>query len=85
MSSAYPAWRGNGEGWNVDPAASFVAIYDVGEPVAGAALTHAGDGVTYASPLCLVPERRRPELGAALLDALEAVAREQRAIRQLSG
>ena len=81
MSSAYPAWRGSGDGWSVDPAASFVAVYDEAEPVAGAALMDAGDGLACASQLCLVPERRRPEFGAALLDALEAVARERRAIR----
>jgi len=76
MSSAYPAWRGSGEGWSVDSAASFVAVYDGEEPVAGAALTDSSDRVARASQHCLVPERRRPDLGAALLDALEAVARD---------
>ena len=76
MSSAYPAWRGSGEAWSVDPAASFVAVYDGEEPVAGAALTDSSDRVAWASQHCLVPERRRPDLGAALLDAREAVARD---------
>ncbi len=81
VSSAQPAWRGSGEGWSVDSAATFVTVYDEAEPVAGAALMDAGAGVARASQLCLVPQRRRREFGAALLDALEAVARERRAIR----
>ena len=77
MASAHPAWRGSGAGWNVDPAATFVTIYDAGAPVAGGALVDGGHGETHASQLCVVPQRRGRYLGAALLDALETVARDR--------
>ena len=76
MAAAHPAWRGSGAGWSVDPGATVVAIYDAGAPVAGGALTGAGGGTARASPLCVVPQRRGEYLGAMLLDALEAVARD---------
>ncbi len=83
MAAAHPAWRGSGAGWRVDPGATFVAIYDAGAPVAGGALagTDTGMGVTRASQLCVVPERRGDFLGVALLNTLEAVARDQGSAR----
>jgi hypothetical protein len=75
MASAQPAWRGSGAGWRVDPAAAFVVIYDAGAPVAGGALL--GAGVAHASQLCVVPGRLGEYLGAALLDTLEALARDR--------
>lgn len=64
MQATYPVWRG---GWRIDPQATFVTVDDG----AGAALTCADDGIAYAAQICLV----RKDLGPALLDALEAVAR----------
>ena len=55
MASAHPAWRGSGAGWSVDPAATFVVIYDAWAPVAGGALLDAGGGAARA-----VPALRRP-------------------------
>ena len=81
MASAHPAWRGSGAGWSVDRAATFVAIYDAGAPVAGGALIDAGGGETRASQLCVVPGRLGEHLGATLLDTLEAVARDQGSAR----
>jgi hypothetical protein len=69
MAASHPHWRG---GWTADPASTFVALYDGGEPVAGAALTDTG-----AAQLCLI----RAGFGAPLLDALEAVARDRGAAR----
>jgi len=80
MASAHPAWRGSGHGWNVDPAATFVVIYDSWAPVAGGALVDAG-GETRASQLCVVPGRLGEHLGATLLDTLEAVARDRGSAR----
>jgi GNAT superfamily N-acetyltransferase len=74
MRAAHPAWRGSGEGWDVDPSATFVAIYGRGTPLAGAALADVEDSTARASQLCIVQAPERRELGAALLDALEAVA-----------
>ena len=71
MRAAEPAWRG---GWRVDPAATFVAVYDGGVPAAGAALTDDGD-MACASELCVAT--RGGGFGLALLDALEALARER--------
>ena len=76
MAAAHPAWRGG-----IDPAAAFVAISDAWVPVAGGALVVAGGGETRASRLCVVPGRRGEYLGATLLDALEAVARERGSAR----
>ena len=81
MASAHPAWRGGGAGWSVDPAAACVVIYDAGAAVAGGALIDAGGGVMRAAPLCVVAERRGACLGAALLDTIEAVARDRGAAR----
>jgi hypothetical protein len=81
MAAAYPAWRGSGAGWNVDPAATFVVISDAGAPVAGGALVDAGGGESRASQLCVVPQRLGEYFGATLLDTLEAVARDQGATR----
>ena len=81
MVSRHPAWRGSGEGWSVDLAASFIVIYDGAGPVAGGALTDVGDGTTRASQLCVLPTRLGPCAGAALLDTLEAVARERGSVR----
>jgi GNAT superfamily N-acetyltransferase len=81
MASTHPAWRGSGAGWSVDPAADFVAIYDAGTAVAGGGLVDAGGGTLRAAPLCVVPERRGESLGAALLDTLEALARDRGAAR----
>ena len=50
-------------------------------PVAGGALTDGGNGETRASQLCLLPGRLGQCLGATLLDALEAVARDRRSAR----
>jgi hypothetical protein len=72
MASAYPVWRA---GWTVDPAATFVAVYDATVPVAGAAITDGDDGLARASAVCL--PSGQPGYGAALLDALEAVARDR--------
>jgi GNAT superfamily N-acetyltransferase len=69
MASRHPHWRG---GWTPDPKSTFVAVYDDGEPVAGAPLTDAG-----ATQICLA----RAGFGTALLDALEAVARDRGAAR----
>jgi hypothetical protein len=80
-ASAHPAWRGSGAGWNVDPAATFLVIYDGAEPVAGCALTDAGNGRTRASQLCLVAGRSSRCVGASLLDALEAAARDRGSAR----
>jgi GNAT superfamily N-acetyltransferase len=76
MAATHPAWRGAGAGWRIDAAATCVVIYDAEGPVAGAALMDTGDGEARASQLCVVPQRRDRYLGAALLDALEAVARD---------
>ena len=57
MASTHPAWRGSGAGWSVDPAATFVTIYDAGAPVAGGALVDGGHGEMHASQLCVVPQR----------------------------
>jgi hypothetical protein len=81
VASAQPAWRGAGEGWSVAPAATFVTVYDAADPVAGAALTGAGAGIARASQICLTATRHRSAFGAALLDALEALARERGAMR----
>lgn len=62
LQAAQPAWR---DGWAVDAGATFVTLDDA----AGAAIS--GDGM--ASQICLI----REDLGAALLDALEAVARDR--------
>ena len=83
MASAYPAWRGSGAGWSVDPAATFVVIYDAGAPVAGGALRDAGagGGEAHASQLSVIPGRRGEWIGATLLDTLEALARDQGSTR----
>jgi GNAT superfamily N-acetyltransferase len=81
MASAHPSWRGSGEGWSVNPAATFVAIYDGVATVAGCALTETGDGATRASQLCVAPGRLGQRLGATLLDTLEAVARDRGSAR----
>ena len=81
MAAAHPAWRGSGAGWNVDPAATFVVIYDAWAPVAGGALLDAGGAAARASQLCVVPERRGEGLGATLLDTLEALARDRGSAR----
>ena len=81
MASAHPAWRGSGAGWSVDPAAAFVTVYDAGAPVAGGGLVDAGGGTLRAAPLCVVPARRDEYHGAALLDTLEALARDRGAAR----
>ena len=73
MASTHPVWRGAGAGWSIDPAATFVTIYDAGSPVAGGALVDAGRE-TRVAQLCVIPRRRGRYLGVALLDALEAVA-----------
>lgn len=67
MATVHPVWRG---GWRPDPAAAFVLV-DGG---AGAALSVSGDRAT-ASMLALP----QPDavLAAALLDVLEAVARDR--------
>jgi hypothetical protein len=62
MQAAHPVWRG---GWTPDPATTFVTVDDG----AGAVLADGGS----ASQICLV----RDDLGPALLDALEAVARDR--------
>ena len=66
MRATYPAWH---DGWRIDPRATFVTIDDA----AGAALTDLGDGVAQAAQVSLVDRG----LGPALLDALEAIARER--------
>ena len=81
MASRHPAWRGGGAGWNVDAGATFVAIYEGAGPVAGGALTDTSDGTTWASQLCVGPARLGLAVGAALLDTLEALARERGSAR----
>ena len=81
MAAAHPAWRGSGAGWNLDPAATVVVIYDAWAPVAGGALLDAGGAAARASQLCVVPERRGEGLGATLLDTLEALARDRGSAR----
>ena len=81
MTSADPAWRGSGAGRRVDPAAGFLVIYDAGAAVAGGALVDAGGGVLRAAQLCVVAGRRGEYFGAALLDTLEAAARDRGAAR----
>jgi hypothetical protein len=66
MASAEPAWRG---GWTADPAATFVVVYDGSGPVAGASVS---DG-WLVTKICMLEDG----YGAALLDALEALARER--------
>ncbi len=73
MSAFYPAWRG---GWDVPPAARFVVVHAGDRPVAGAAVVHDPDGTSSASCLCVDPDRLAGPAGSALLDALEAVARD---------
>jgi GNAT superfamily N-acetyltransferase len=51
-----------------------VTVYDATGPVAGGALVAAGDGIARASQLCVLPHRLGRHLGAALLNAVEAVA-----------
>jgi GNAT superfamily N-acetyltransferase len=77
MATAHPAWRASGAGGAPDRAATFVIIYEAGAPVAGGALSlsPAAGGTTRASQVCVVPPQRGTYLGAALLDALEALAR----------
>ena len=75
MRSVYAAWRG---GWNVDLAATFVVIYDEKAPVAGAAVIDRGE-LACASELSVA--RGGDGFGIALLDALEALARDRGAAR----
>jgi len=71
MAAAFPVWRG---GWNVRDDAQVVVLYHDGRPAAGAAIIDEGAGTAAASQLCVVPECRAQGLGAALLEALEAIA-----------
>jgi hypothetical protein len=74
MIARHPAWQGGrGEGWDVDPGATFVAVYDGGEPAAGAATIDAGEGIARASQICVTGGSLT---ALALLDVLEALARE---------
>jgi hypothetical protein len=73
MTAAYPAWQGSGEGWDVDPHATFMVLYDGAEPAAGAATIDGGEGIARASQICITGGLL---FGAALLDVLEALARE---------
>lgn len=69
--AAYPHWAA---GWDLDGGDQFVVVYDGDTPTAGAAIRHGPDGISRASRLC-ASERADEGAGAALLDALEGVAR----------
>jgi GNAT superfamily N-acetyltransferase len=60
-----------------DRGATVVAMHDAAGPVAGAALADAGGGVALASQLWVDGDPRDGSLGAALLDTLEALARDR--------
>ena len=71
MAAAQPAWW---QGWEVDPDADVVLVYEGDRPVAGAVLTLLDRRSGVASRFCAAPEPHRAEAGSALLDVLEAVA-----------
>ena len=71
MAAAFPVWR---SGWAVAPGSSFVVLYDVNGPLAGAAIVDDGHGTASAGRLCVPSGHGSAGTGSALLDVLEAVA-----------
>jgi hypothetical protein len=70
--AAHPHWAA---GWDVEADDAFVVVYEADRPVAGAVIRHGLDTISRASRLCGI-EGQDTAAGSALLDGLEALARE---------
>jgi GNAT superfamily N-acetyltransferase len=73
MADAYPHWR---SGWEVPPGTPFVLLSSGGRSAAGAAITASRGGIAQAAKLCVVSDQLGTGFGPALLEVLEALARD---------